>query len=272
MLAVSSSPSSVLPAWWHQLQLERLHHRAALIRECLAGNNQDWEGTTWIWIARSMGQPVNTAAFGEIARSVPVRLLFRYRLQRSVAVALLLGQAGLLEEPSDMQREYRYLKTKHGLISPCVRLSFLRMRPGHFPSSRLDQLAGLMATGWFAFLRETPSAKEVLRRLQGHPGLGVEMRRGLLINAFVPLLFAYGWLRDEPDVWKKALRWLQELGPERNAVLSRWRRLGMTDRNAGDSQALLQLKKEYCDARRCLDCAIGKALISAPGQLPQSSS
>ena len=272
MLSVPAVPPAMLSGWRRQLVIERLQQRTLRIGEVLAGNHQDWEETTWIWMARSMGQPVNAAAFEAIARSLPVRLLARYRMQRQALEALLLGQAGLLEEPSDLQREYRFLKTKHRLESPAVPLSFLRMRPGNFPCRRLAQLAGLMATGWFAFLRETGSSKELLGRLEGHRGLGIGGRRGLVVNAFIPLLFAYGWLRDVPACREKALRWLEELPPEKNAVLERWRLLGMTPRNAGDSQALLQLKKEYCDTRRCLDCAIGRFLISAPVRAPRCSS
>jgi hypothetical protein len=83
--------------WQQQLVFERLLQRTALIREYLEKNHQDWEETTWICMARSMGQPVNAAAFEAIAQSLPLRLLSRYRLQRTSVEALLLGQAGLLE-------------------------------------------------------------------------------------------------------------------------------------------------------------------------------
>jgi hypothetical protein len=267
--------------WQQQLVFERLQQRTARIREYLEKNHQDWEETTWIWMARSMGQPVNAPAFEAIAQTLPLRLLVRYRLQRTAVEALLLGQAGLLQEPPDLLpglailpdlgRAYRFLKTKHGLSSPSIPLSFFRMRPGHFPSVRLVQLAGLVGTRWFALLRETASARQLLKNLEGQKGLGPDMRSGLLINAFIPILFAYGWLRDEPGCRQKALRWLQEVKPEKNAVLSRWRQLGLSFENAADSQALLQLKKEYCDTRRCLDCAIGRALVNAPGELPDNA-
>jgi hypothetical protein len=164
------------------------------------------------------------------------------------------------------------LKTKHGLSTRSIPLSFFRMRPGHFPPVRLVQLAGLIGTRWFGLLRETASARQFLKNLQGQKGLGADMQKGLLINAFIPILFAYGWLRDDPRCREKALRWLREVKPEKNAVLSRWRQLGMSFENAAGSQALLQLKKEYCDARRCLDCAIGRALVNAPEQAPRCSS
>ena len=284
MLAAASPGPAILSEWQRQLVIRRLQQRTTRIRECLGYNSQDWEETTWIWMARSMGQPVNAEAFEAIAYSLPVRLLARYRSNPAARKALLLGQAGLLqhtasrehpglpETTSSLQREYCFLKNKHGLKGPSVPVSFLRMRPGNFPSVRLVQLAGLVDTGWFAILRETASAQDLLRRLEGREGPGPDMRRGLVINAFIPLLFAYGCLRDEPGCREKAIRWLGELPAEKNAILSRWRLLGMTPRNAGDSQALLQLKKEYCDTRRCLDCAIGRALVNEPGQGRRCSS
>jgi hypothetical protein len=272
MLSAGLPEPALLARWQRQLVFERLQERTVRIGEELGNNRQDWEETTWIWMARSMGQSVNADAFEAVARSLPLRLLARYRLQHSAIEALLLGQAGLLREPSELLREYRFLKLKHGLVSPSSPVSFLRMRPGNFPSARLIQLAGLLATGWFTFIRETASSKELMRRLEGPAGPGIDMRRGLIINAFIPLLFAYGWLRDEPAYREKALRWLHELPAERNAILIRWHLLGITCRSAADSQALLQLKKAYCDTRRCLDCAIGRALINAPGQALHCSS
>jgi Protein of unknown function (DUF2851) len=91
--------------------------------------------------------------------------------------------------------------------------------------------------------------------------LGPDMRRGLLINAFIPMLYAYGCLRNEPSYSQKALHWLRELRPERNVLLGGWERLGFTPAHAADGQALLELKQEYCNKRRCLDCAIGCALL-----------
>ncbi len=82
------------------------------------------------------------------------------------------------------------------------------------------------------------------------------MQQGLLINAFIPLLYAYGCLRNEPAYTAKALYWLRELKPERNVLQSGWQRLGFNPVHAADGQALLELKQEYCNKRRCLDCAI----------------
>lgn len=276
--------------WQRELVLRRLRRRTQFIRECLEVNKQHWEEVAWLLMARSMGSPVNKEAFGVIAGSLPVELLARHRSQQLQLEALLLGQAGLLEGafgedyPQSLQREYRFLQTKWGLKPVGEPVSFLRMRPAHFPTVRLVQLAGLIAagTGWLSRVLEAGSPSDLLAEdvvaggyweshfVLGRPAkvaqpgprrLGPAMRQGLLLNAFIPLLYAYGCLRNEPLFQERALRWLQELKAERNVLLDGWRQLGVNPVHAADGQALLELKKEYCDARRCLDCAIGCALL-----------
>lgn len=266
--------AGIRSAWLRQLALERLRRRSGFIRDCLQQNRQDWEETTWWLMARSMGLPVNAAAFEALARSLPLRLLARHRNRTQSLEALLLGQMGLLDgqekrdkehervaagppaEEDVLAREYRFCRAKYGLKAISVPVSFLRMRPGHFPTVRLAQLAGLLAacTGWFAYIRDTDSPGEIVRALAGPKGLGGGMQRGILINAFIPLLFAYGQR-------EKALQWLWEMKGEDNRIIRGWRGLGVVASNAAESQGLLELKNGYCNARRCLDCAIGRALL-----------
>jgi hypothetical protein len=310
---IGQVPAAVRAGWQRQLLVQRLQHRALFIRQCLEQTRQHWEEVTWWLMARSLGQPVNSDTFEAIGRSIPVRLLLRHRQERIVLEALLLGQAGLLgREDGDpylvlLQQEYRFLRAKYQLQPITLPILFHRMRPAHFPTIRLRQLAALLAgaTGWFTRVREAETSYDLMAQIKaeatdrwtdhsapattswtnrpgppaepaGMPGtdsllaadlaapvrrLGEDMKRGLLINAFIPLLYAYGWLRDEPEYREKALRWLEELGPESNVIIKGWQRLGITAENAADSQALLELKKCYCNARRCLDCDIGRALL-----------
>ena len=39
---------------------------------------------------------------------------------------------------------------------------------------------------------------------------------------------------------------------ENNHIVRMWKECGLPVENAGDSQALIQLKKEYCDKKECL--------------------
>jgi hypothetical protein len=276
---------AVMAGWQDLLLLRRLQRRALVIRGWLAANRQHWEETTWWLMARSMGLPVNGTAFEAIARSIPLRLMASHRWEPTAVKALLLGQAGLLEPAQagpqgnsrvsrvlkpvadevqlrHWQQEYRFLQIKHRLTVIGEPLLFLRMRPAHSPARRLAQLAELFSAGegWFARIREAESPRE-LERVMRVEGLGMAMKRGLLVNAFVPLLFAYGWLRKEPAYQEKSLRWLAAEKPEKNTLISHWQRLGVSVKTAAHSQSLLELKKNYCESRRCLDCAIGRALL-----------
>jgi hypothetical protein len=54
---------------------------------------------------------------------------------------------------------------------------------------------------------------------------------------------------------------LEELPPEKNAILQGWEQLGMEAKSAHQTQALLQLKNAYCDKKCCLECSIGNAIL-----------
>ena len=53
-----------------------------------------------------------------------------------------------------------------------------------------------------------------------------------------------------------------KLAAEINSITEQFTRLGIIGKNAMDTQALLELKSDFCDKRRCLDCAIGNALLN----------
>lgn len=180
--------------------------------------------------------------------------------------------------------EYKFFKVKYQLKPIHQQVHFLRMRPGNFPTVRLAQLAALVhtSTSLFSQVKECTTVKELYALLQVTPGeywdshyvlnepaafkrktLGVQMIENIIINTIVPVLFAYGHLRNEQQCKDRALDWLGQLAPEKNNITAQWAALGIENRNAWDSQALIELKKEYCDAKRCLECSIGNSLLAA---------
>jgi hypothetical protein len=278
--------------WLHILVEERLKRKSRYIWSCLESNRGHWEETAWRLIARNFGMPVNSDAFEAVARSIPYSLLCRLRGEPATLEALLFGQAGLLDNaktkdmpggyPDFLRREYDYLRVKFGLASVSLPVFLLRMRPAHFPAIRLSQLAALFCRqgAWCTVIREASRPRELDGLLAVHTspyweshytiarasasrfkGLGSCMKNSLIINSFVPLLFAYGSLFDDPGTKEKALRWLDELPPETNAIVSKWRRIGIGARTAFESQALLELKAGYCGPKRCLKCAAGRSLL-----------
>jgi hypothetical protein len=91
--------------------------------------------------------------------------------------------------------------------------------------------------------------------------LGKQMLENILINTVIPVLFAYGHLSGHEASKVKALKWMEEVAAEKNKVTRGFTALGLENSTAVDSQALLQMKKEYCDQKRCVECAIGNKIL-----------
>ena len=87
------------------------------------------------------------------------------------------------------------------------------------------------------------------------------MVSNIIINTIVPVLFAYGHYYGNNDYKQKALQWLEEIDAEINTVTKGFLHLDVSCKSAFDSQALLELKTNYCDKKKCLDCGIGNLLL-----------
>ena len=83
----------------------------------------------------------------------------------------------------------------------------------------------------------------------------------ILINTIIPLLFAYGQHHHENAFKDQALKWLEQVPAEKNLVTKGFASLQVLNKTAFDSQSLLELKNEYCNKRRCLDCRVGNKLL-----------
>lgn len=286
LLSQGLSPSR---AWLTGLLEERLQRRSDEIISRLALCGGDWETAFWWQLARNFGYCVNADAFEDMARSLHPTLLGRNRHSIQQLEAMLLGQCGLLEvRPTEayvelLQREYRFLKHKYGLQPVRTQVKFLRMRPHNFPTVRLAQLAMLLhrIERPFSRLLAVQTVEEAERlltvtandfwhyhyRLEKAAGfmektLGQGMVDNILINTLVPFLYAHAHQSGRTDLRKRALTWLQETRPERNAAIQVFMDGGGKAASAADTQALLHLEREYCSRKRCMECEIGRCLMT----------
>ena len=287
--AVTTVSGLVWAAWKERLLAERLQRKSDYALQLLASNNNHWEETCWQLVARNFGIRVNADAFEAIARSLPLRLLSKHKNQLLVLEALLLGQAGLLGNayqeayPQLLQREFRFLERKYGLQPIAEPVHFLRMRPAAFPNLRLAQLAMLLhrSQHLFASFKEMETVKEAMVLLQVEASdywqnhyaideagsrrskkqLGEAMVQNILINTVAVLLFAYGMHHGDNRFKDKALQWLAGVPAEENAITRGWQQQQVVCGQAWDSQAMIELKTQYCDKKKCLDCAVGNALL-----------
>ncbi len=275
-------------SWLERLMLERLQTRAAIVFQKLEKTENHWEEVFWRLLARNFGMPVNADVFECMAQTIPVSVLAKHKNQIQQLEALLLGHANLLDKESNddyvllLQREYSFLKSKYKLEKASGTPIFLRMRPANFPTVRLAQLAMLVHQSEHLFSRvlEAKESGNIIRLLnvtandfwhyhyQIHTTssykpkvLGEPMAENILINTVVPVVFAYGLYHNNQAYKDKAMEWLMQAKGEQNSIIQKWKSFGVTAENALQTQALLELKKQYCDRRKCLDCAVGNKIL-----------
>lgn len=289
---IKNIPELVLTSWKERLLVERLQKRSLYIENLLLKNNQHWEETFWWMLARNFGIKINSDSFERIAQSIPVNILAKHKNQIQQLEALLLGQAALLDKifeddyPNMLRQEYNFLQKKYGLRKAHAPLYFLRMRPANFPTVRLAQLAILIQQSHhlLSFIKEATSIKEVQALLDVTANdywhyhyifdeatlfkkkkLGNQMIQNICINTIIPFLYAYGYLNGNDSYKLKALQWMDDLTAEKNAITKGFELMGLQNKSAYDSQALIQLKNEYCNYKHCLQCAVGNQLMKANG-------
>lgn len=277
-------------SWKERLAIERLMRKSREVLALLQESKEHWEEVFWWQLAKNFGIPVNADVFLKISKSVSINILAKHKNQLHQLEALLLGQAGLLEAefkedyPLMLQKEYRFLAKKYSLTAVNKAPSFLRMRPANFPTVRLAQLAMLIhqSTHLFSRIKETKTIVEVQKLFTvtandywhyhymfdeqtpySPKALGKQMANNIIINTVIPVLFAYGVNRNDQHLKDIPVKWLLQLPPENNTITNKWKEKEVLNQNALDSQALIELKKNYCDKRLCLECAVGNKVLPA---------
>lgn len=282
---IPSLPPFTAHSWMTALQMERFEQKATLLNERLKRCQGNWEDAFFITLARNFGFGLNGDAFETWAHRLPFRAVDKHQNDLFQIEAIFFGQAGILEDSDGdgyylrLKKEYTYLQHKFGLIPMDASLwRFLRLRPANFPHIRIAQLACLYhrAYGLLSRIMETETLQGVRDILKGgtseywltHYTFGGSSPSRpktlsntsldlLIINTVVTFLYAYGLHKGNRVLCARAGSFLEELKAENNYITRMWEQCGMKASNAADSQALIQLKKEYCDKKKCLYCRIG---------------
>ncbi len=288
---LSEIQPAAINAWFNALGIERLERKTNEIFHHLERFNKSWEQSLYVLLSRNYGFGLNSDEFERLALSLPFNLVLKHSDNLFQIEALLFGQAGMLnnENLSDdyclqLKKEYDFLSKKYQL-KPLNAFLFknLRARPNAFPQSRIAQLAALLkqSAGLFSTILETEDYWRLRLYFQvsvsdywkthysfGKSSAKTERYLGdasldiLLINTVAPVLFAYGTSVSIEKYCERALNILESVKPERNSIVSTFRAAGLSVENAFRTQAMIQLRKEYCDKRRCLHCRIGYTILS----------
>ena len=277
--------------WLDRLLTERLESKTETIFSSLRLNNNNWEETFYHDLARTFGFRLNAVPFEMLAKSLPLTYLAKHKNQLKQLEAMLFGQAGMLEKnfkddySGELSKEYLFLKNKFRMEPISLhQWKFLRLRPMNFPTIRIAQFAQLVyrSSHLFSKILDCENLEQVedyfrvdvsdywqthfmFDRIskQQSKHLGEGSVQNIVINSIVPFLFAYGKARHSEVHQQRALQFLDQLPSEKNSIISKWKEVGIESTTAYRSQALLQLKNEYCAEKKCLTCSVGNKIISS---------
>lgn len=274
--------------WQERLMVEKLATKVELFIEQKQKCKVSWEEVLWWKVARYFGGKVNADLFEQVAMTVSTGLISKLRSNRIQIEAILLGQANMLEQnfvesyPKMLQKEFRFLQTKYSFQRIAIQPSFLRMRPVAFPGVRLSQLSVFMQQQtsifssclsvknvqdllvlfdvvandyWhyhYVFDQETPYQPKVL---------GKETAWRIIVNAVVPVLFAYAHEQQNEQLKEKLLSWLHQIPAEDNVRVKQWKKHSVLVRTALEAQSLQWLTEKYCQVQKCLQCAVGADIL-----------
>lgn len=280
--------SFVIENWLERLYIERLQKKEAVLLRELEDTHNHWEELLFRMICKNFGLNINGESFFSIAKSVDFSVVKKCRQKQQDLEALLMGQAGLLDgEKEDgyfqtLKKDYQYLKRKFKLQNEgVIRPGFFRLRPPNFPTIRLAQLAALYheQENLFSKIISFENVEDFYKTFavcasdywNTHYNFGVSSKESkkritksfldlLIINTALPIKFSYA-VQQGQDASEEILKIASQIPTEKNGIVDKFNSLKNISKNAYQSQALLQLKSEYCDKNRCLQCAIGNSIV-----------
>jgi hypothetical protein len=277
-----------LKNWQERLFFERLERKSQPIFDLLEQTNQDWEAVLFCLLAKNFGLNTNGEIFIKIAQMIPFSIIRRESFEVENLEALLFGAAGLLDSEKednyfkDLKFRYYYLLHKYQIEKNTIEpVQFFKHRPDNFPTIRLSQLANLYhgQQNLFSKISTLNSLKDIYEVFQvsasdywqNHYQFDKESPKKkkplsksfidlIVINTIIPLQFAYAKSQGK-EISEDLISLLNEVAPEKNAIVDKFSFFGLKAKSAFETQSLLQLKNEYCNKSKCLECAVGMELL-----------
>lgn len=280
-----------LTNWLDSLAFERIYEKADRIEGLLNHFQGDWDSAAYVTLARNFGFGLNSEPFQRLALATPLPFIARHCDSLLSAEALLFGQSGLLQSAKTMDEYTQQLVREHAFMSKKFSLrplespgwKMMRMRPANFPHRRIATLAALLhhTTRLASQLIEINSLDQV-RTLFDFPltgywenhysfgapsssaarGIGTTLMQSIVINTVVPLQVARAQLYADDRLLQQAIDLLQSLPGEHNSITDMFSAVGVNAKDAMRSQSLIQLRRAYCEPRKCLYCRIGHRMLA----------
>lgn len=291
---ISGVDAFTVSSFLTRVGVERLVQKSEEVYDKLNELKGSWDETFYHFMAKNFGLKLNSVPMEMLSRSLPQQILAKHKDNPIQIEALLFGQAGWLDQkfvdhyPQQLKQEYLFLKRKYNLTPISISLwKFMRMRPQNFPTLRLAQFAALIVNANHLFskiliIKDYHSLVNLFNHLpvnefwkshyhfhkaaeQVNTQLGARTIQNIFINTISLFLFAYGKYIDQQSLIDRAIALLEHLPAEHNSFLKPYSDAGIKVNSAFQSQAVLQLKKNYCNEKRCLSCGIGVKILNKSG-------
>lgn len=280
--------------WLTSLAFERIHAKAEHVGEIMRRTGHEWRGAVYVLLARALGFGINGDAMERLAIATPLQVLSHHQGDIRAVESMLFGQAGFLDMTggSDteekylaaLRQDYNFLRQKYNLKQPadlCWKMA--RMRPPSFPYRRIAYLARMVCDGFriaaeLSWTESIDDARRLFAATLGDfwashysfepasdrpgPNLSKSSVDILIINVVVTALYAYSKIYGDRNSIEKCVALLQSLPAENNRITRLFTEAGIECRDAFTSQALIQLRRCYCEPRKCLRCRFGSRLLN----------
>lgn len=278
-----------IPVHFHEENiLKKLDHKSLELEESLEQYKNNFEAVLFHSLAYSFGLKVNAFIFKQISESIDFTIINKIRQNKTQLEALLFGISGWLDDPQDEQmkiwkREFDFIKVKYQISDLKLRPKFLRLRPPNFPTIRLSQLADLYHQHQNLFSKTILSKNvdeliDVFKNVKASDYWNNHFNFGktstinhskmlsrdfielIILNSILPLKYTYHKYHDE-EIADEILEFYKKLSPEKNSIISSWKKFDIKVNNALESQSLIYHFNRCCEKKKCLNCSIGFRLL-----------
>lgn len=282
--------NQIFYSWLERLSIDRLEQKTLIVKQKLIECNHDFEWLIWHQIFQYYGFKVNAVPMELLIQSIPKKILLKHQYNINELEAIFFGVSGLLPEKStepyvnELIHNFSHFKNLYKLdtLNKSV-WKFGGLRPQNFPTIRISQLANLIhhSLPLFEKCLQTQNHKSLCKIFETQAStywnnhfvfnktttkntvkkLGSNSLNALLINVLAPIFFLWDEMHNKSDFFERSSKLLNFLPPEENSIIKKWQKLGVETKNAFQTQALLQLKSQFCNHKQCLNCAVGIDLI-----------
>lgn len=265
----------------------RLTRKSDYLVELLQRNTGDQQKIFFSLLFKAFGSKVNQVPFEKLASKFDSKVVLKLNNNLFRVQAYLFGLAGFLNDEINVESsyfnelcaEFEYQKKMFDLTEMNIKeWKFSAVRPANYPTVRIAQLTHLLIKD--NSIIKTKNSIEIINSLtieldeywkkhymfgrvgkKSNGNLTKDFVNLILINVYVPFYFSIGIYEGDYELKNRALSWLESISPEKNSIIKKWKENGVEINSAFDTQALLELKHEFCDKNQCLKCRIGQKLL-----------